>query len=133
LVITALAAGQLTFDNALALAVGANIGTTVTAVVGGLTANYQGRRLALAHVVFNVGTGLFTLALIVPLRTLVGSVSDLLGIAPDDYALRLAVFHTIFNVLGVLIMVPLRDRLTVFLERRIPAVELEVSQPHYLS
>jgi phosphate:Na+ symporter len=133
LVITALAAGQLTFDNALALAVGANIGTTVTAVVGGLTANYQGRRLALSHVVFNAGTGIVILLLIVPLRALVGVVSDQLGIGAEDYALRLAVFHTMFNVLGVLLILPLNGRLLRFLERRIPATEPEVSQPHFLS
>ena len=110
LVITAVAAGQITFENALALAVRANIGTTVTAVAGGLAANYQGKRLALAHVVFNVGTGLVILILLVPLRGLVGIVSDLLGIAADDYALRLAVFHTVFNMLGVLLVLQLRER-----------------------
>ena len=133
LVITALAAGQLTYDNALALAIGANIGTTITAILGAATANHQGRRLALAHVVFNSVTATVALVLIVPLRMLVGRISDVIGIAPDDYALQLAVFHTVFNVLGVLIMVPLLGPLLAFLERRIPATEPAVSTPHYLS
>ena len=46
LTITALAAGQVTYDNALALAVGSNVGTTVTALLGAISANIAGRRLA---------------------------------------------------------------------------------------
>lgn len=133
LVITALAAGQLTYENALALAIGANVGTTITAVLGAATANHQGRRLALAHVVFNLVTAGVALVLIVPLRMLVAAISDLVGIAPTDYALQLALFHTIFNVLGVLLLAPFLRSLLAFLERRIPAVEPTVSQPHHLS
>ena len=133
LVITALAASQVSYENALALAIGANIGTTITAIIGAATANYQGRRLALAHVVFNVSTALVALALISPLRATVDWVSDLVGIAPDDYTLKLAVFHTLFNLLGVILMLPLIDRLIVFLERTIPTREPGVSQPKYLN
>lgn len=133
LTITALAAGQVTYDNALALAIGANIGTTVTAVVGAATANYQGRRLALAHVIFNGITAAVALALVVPLRELVTLVSDLVGIAPDDYTLQLAVFHSIFNVLGVALLIPAMRPFIVFLERTIPAREPGVSEPRYLS
>ncbi|NHW87845.1 hypothetical protein, partial [Escherichia coli] len=43
LIITALAAGQISYENALALAIGANIGTTITAIIGALTANFQGK------------------------------------------------------------------------------------------
>jgi len=54
LIITALAAGQITYENALALAIGANIGTTITAIIGSMSSNYQGKRLAAAHLIFNV-------------------------------------------------------------------------------
>ena len=47
--LTALAARQITYENALALAIGANIGTTVTAIIGAIGANVNGRRLAGAH------------------------------------------------------------------------------------
>lgn len=133
LVITALAAGQLTYENALALAIGANLGTTVTAVIGATTSNYQGRRLALAHVIFNVITAGVALVLIVPLRRLVTWISDLVGIAPDDYALQLAVFHSLFNVLGVVLLVPLLPKLLAFLAHTIPATEPDISTPAYLT
>ena len=49
LILTALAAGQITYENALALAIGANVGTTITAIIGSLSANVEGKRLAGAH------------------------------------------------------------------------------------
>ena len=133
LIITALAANQISYENALALAIGANIGTTITAVIGALTANFQGKRLALAHVIFNVVTAGVALVFISQLRVAVDFVSSLAGIADTDYALKLAVFHTIFNVLGVLLMLPLMRRLIALLERTIVQPKEDLSQPKYLS
>ena len=45
LILTALAVGQITYENSLALAIGANIGTTITAILGSLNANVAGKRL----------------------------------------------------------------------------------------
>ncbi|MBS0125377.1 Na/Pi cotransporter family protein [Thetidibacter halocola] len=133
LILTALAAGQIGYDNALALAIGANIGTTITAIIGALGANFQGKRLALAHLIFNVTTAAVALALITPLREAVDWISAAVGIAADDYAMKLAVFHTIFNVLGVTLMLPVLARLIAFLERRIVEPLPDVSRPHFLN
>ncbi len=132
LIITALAASQISYENALALAIGANIGTTITAIIGSMTANYQGKRLALAHLIFNVVTAGVALILISPIRDAVDWISAGVGIRPDDYALKLAVFHTIFNVLGVAIMLPLMQKLIVFLINTIPDDIPDVSHPRYI-
>ncbi len=133
LILTALAAGQISYENALALAIGANIGTTITAIIGSLGANYQGKRLALAHLIFNMMTAVVALVLIVPLREAVDWISDLVGIGATDFAMKLAVFHTIFNVLGVALMLPLLSRLIGFLERHIVEATPDVSRPRYLN
>ncbi|WP_323769289.1 Na/Pi symporter [Antarctobacter sp.] len=133
LILTALAAGQISYENALALAIGANIGTTITAIIGSLGANFQGKRLALAHLIFNMATAVVALVLIVPLREVVDWISDLVGIAPSDFAMKLAVFHTIFNVLGVALMLPFLTRLITFLEHRIVEPVPDVSRPRYLN
>ncbi|WP_082677427.1 Na/Pi cotransporter family protein [Ruegeria profundi] len=133
LTLTALAASQISYDNALALAIGANIGTTITAIIGSISANFQGKRLALAHLIFNTATALVALVCIVPLRELVDLISGAVGIGAEDYTLKLAVFHTIFNVLGVLLMLPLMQRLITFLERSIVEPTPDVSQPRYLN
>jgi len=132
LILTALAAGQISYENALALAIGANVGTTITAIIGSLSANFQGKRLAVAHLIFNLITAAVALIFISPLRVAVDQISDTVGIAPDDFALKLAVFHTIFNVLGVALMLPFIRRLVVFLERRIPEPVPDVSRPLFL-
>ena len=133
LILTALAAGQISYENALALAIGANIGTTITAIIGSLGANFQGRRLALAHLIFNTLTAMVALVFIAPLRDAVDWISAGVGIAPGDFAMKLAVFHTIFNVLGVALMLPLLRRLIEFLEHRIPEPVPDVSRPHFLN
>ncbi|MBT8129658.1 MAG: Na/Pi symporter, partial [Gammaproteobacteria bacterium] len=128
LTITALAAGQITYENALALAIGANVGTTITAILGSMSANEAGKRLAAAHLVFNMVTGVIAIVFIYQLVALVNSASALVGIADDDYSLKLAVFHTVFNVLGIVVMLPLLNLLVVSLERFIPEKKPEVDQ-----
>jgi len=132
IIITALAAGQITYENALALAIGANVGTTVTAIIGAMSANIQGKRLAAAHLVFNLATGLIAILFIYQLAWLVEAISRSVGIASDDYALKLAVFHTVFNLLGIVLMVPFINYLVVFLERVMGEVKTALDQPKYL-
>ena len=117
LTITALAADHITYENALALAIGANIGTTVTAILGALGASVAGRRLALAHLVFNLATGTLAILLIGEFSRAVDWISALVGIAADNYTLKFAVFHTLFNLLGVIVMLPLIGPLVVVLEK----------------
>jgi phosphate:Na+ symporter len=134
LILTALAAGQIEYENALALAIGANIGTTITAVLGSLGSNVAGKRLAGAHFVFNVTTGLVALALIYPLANLVRYLSEIMHISPTDYTLKLALFHTIFNILGVIIMIPFIKRLEKFLIKFITEkVNKDIDEPKYLN
>lgn len=136
LILTALAVGQITYDNSLALAIGANIGTTVTAILGALSSNVAGKRLAGAHLIFNMVTGLIALVFISQLGQFVNFISNLTGIAPDDYTVKLAIFHTVFNVIGVLVMVPFINKLVKFLNRVVKekeAVGEEIEYPVYLN
>ena len=71
LILTALATGQIEYENALALAIGANIGTTITAILGSLGSNIAGKRLAVAHLIFNVVGVLWMLILFYPLKKII--------------------------------------------------------------
>ncbi len=133
LIITALAASQITYENALALAIGANIGTTVTAIIGSMSSNYQGKRLAAAHLIFNIVTGAIAVIFIQQLVWMVDMVSVQIGIADNDYTLKLAVFHTIFNVIGVMVMVPAVSPLVVFLRRMIPRPVIAAAEPRFIN
>lgn len=134
LILTALAAGQIEYENALALAIGANVGTTITAVLGSISSNIWGKRLAGAHLIFNFITGIIALAVIFPLADLVDYLSGVVGISSDDFTLKLAMFHTIFNVLGVIIMIPLIKRTERFLMRFFKEKEGKgIEEPKYLN
>ena len=133
LIITALATGQITYENALALAIGANVGTTITAILGSLSSNESGKRLAAAHLIFNVVTGIIAIAMIHHLVDLVDWLARGLGIAPDDHTLKLALFHTIFNLIGIVVMLPFVGPLVRFLQRIIPERRPEVDRPKYLT
>ena len=133
LILTALAASQITYDNGLALAIGANVGTTITAIIGALSANVEGKRLAGAHLIFNVVTGVVAIAFISQFIWAVDVVSDKVGIAADNYTMKLAVFHTLFNLTGVLLMVPLIHRLSDFLVKSLPEKAKDLAEPLYLS
>ncbi|MCU7873237.1 MAG: Na/Pi symporter [Candidatus Thiodiazotropha sp. (ex Lucinoma borealis)] len=133
LILTGLAAGQVTYENALALAIGANVGTCITAILGALSANVEGKRLAGAHLIFNVTTGVIAILFIKQFLWGVEGISALVGIADDDYTLKLAVFHTLFNITGVLVMSPLIGKLVTTLENMLRAKEVSVVEPKYLS
>ena len=133
LIITALSVNQISYENALALAIGSNVGTTITAILGSLSANEAGKRLASAHLVFNLVTGIIAITLIYQLMAFIEWFSVEVGIDKDDYSLKLAVFHTIFNLIGVLVMLPFIGKLVASLERFIPEKIPEVDQPKYLS
>lgn len=132
LIITALAAQQISYENALALAIGANLGTTITAIIGALGANVDGRRLAAAHLIFNVITAVITIAFLYQLTSLVDIVCGYVGIALDNYTLKLAVFHSIFNTIGIVVMLPFIDPLVRFLQRALKPKTRHLSQPIHL-
>ncbi|OIO69617.1 MAG: sodium:phosphate symporter [Zetaproteobacteria bacterium CG1_02_53_45] len=133
IIITALAAQQITYENALALAIGANVGTTITAILGALGSNEKGRQLAGGHLIFNVVTGFVAILFIHQFKSGVDFISAMVGIGESDYTLKLAVFHTLFNLAGILIMVPLIGRLVHFLEKVIRAAPSQFAVPAYLN
>ena len=138
LTIAALAAGQVTYENGLALAIGSNIGTTVTAIVGALNANAAGKRLAYAHLIFNSATGLLAIIFMAQFRWGVEWLAGFLDIAGNNWTLKLALFHTMFNVTGVVLMVPVIPKLVRYLERRVKEKDVAkekdlILEPIYLN
>lgn len=133
IIITALAAQQITYENALALAIGANIGTTITAILGSMSSNIQGKRLAGAHLIFNLITGIIAILFIYQIADVVDQLSALVGIAADDYTLKLAVFHSVFNTIGIVVMLPFINVLVNFLMSTMPEKEVAFAAPRYLN
>src|SRR5690606_2495233 len=128
LILAALAGGQLGLDQGLALAIGSNVGSSVsTAVVGFLGGNRSGQRLALAHVLFNSLTAIVTIALLAPLTWLVLWLTGLFGLGSNSL-LQLALFHSLFNAMGVMLFWPWQTQLARLLRRVLP----EQAEPQVL-
>ena len=135
LIIAGLAVGQITYENALALAIGANIGTTITAILGAISANIAGKRLAGAHLIFNTITAVIAIVFIHQFKWAVNETAAFIGLAEDDWTMKLAVFHTLFNFVGVGVMLPFISLLVRFLEKRVVVTKERdvVSNPIYLN
>ncbi len=107
------ASGAVSLLGAGALVIGANMGTTSTAVLAALSATANAKRIAAAHVLFNLVTGAVGLGALI----LIGLFwqGDASG---ADYVVALALFHTLFNLIGVILMWPLTDRMEKLLKQR---------------
>lgn len=132
LVITALAANQIVYMNAIELAIGSNIGTTVTAILGSISSNSNGKRVAVAHVIFNFITALVAIVFLYQLSDLTTFLASEIGIADNDYAMKLALFHTIFNILGIIMITPFAYRLEKYLETLFVEADVYAQKPLYL-
>ncbi len=129
--LTAAQGGLLTAQGAAAVVIGANIGTTVTALIASIGATPNAKRAASAHILFNLLTGTVALTLLPWLVPAIGAAGDALelGSAP---AAKLALFHTAFNLLGVALIWPIAARMAGFLEKRFRAAEEDEARPRYL-
>jgi phosphate:Na+ symporter len=117
--LTALAGGAIGLDQAAALVIGQNIGTTLTAGLAAIGASVPARRTALVHAVFNFGAALIAFAILPSFVDLVERLMANDG-SGADHALTIAAFHTAFNVLGALVFIPLIPRLAAWAARVLP-------------
>jgi len=129
--LTAATGGMLGLHAAAAMVIGANVGTTSTAIISVIGATPNAKRVAAAHIIFNVVTGLVALLILPLLFWIIKVTADLLGLQ-DIPVVTLALFHTTFNILGVLLMWPVSEKLTHFLEKQFVTQEEIEGRPKYL-
>lgn len=99
--------GVLTFDNALFLALGSNIGTCVTSILSSAGTQVNAKRTAVVHLLFNTfGCVLF----IIPLWALRTQVSNFFKLISADVGQQIAIFHSLFNVLTTLVLLPFTNQ-----------------------
>lgn len=126
-VLTATISGIVPLADAAAAVIGTNIGTTSTAALSVIGATNNAKKVAFGHILFNAMTGLIALLLLAPLLAMARAAGG-----GSDPAVTLALFHTIFNILGALLFLPLTDRLVSLLDKRIATKLPELAKPRYL-
>lgn len=111
------------FEQAAALAMGQNIGTTITAFMASLTANTQARRAALAHMFFNVFGVVAVLCVFYPACNAVSwFVTDVMGAENNDL-FKLSAFHTAFNIINTLLLIWFVKQIEMFVCKVLPLKE----------
>ncbi len=129
--LSAAAGGQMPMLTAAAIIVGANVGTTTTGLLSTIGATPNAKRVAFSHVAFNVVTAATALVLIRPLLEIAHEIGGGFGGAPTS-ASTLALFQTLFNVVGILVIWPFTGALQRQLQKRFRTHEEQEAQPRHL-
>ncbi len=140
--------GWIELDAAVALVMGQNIGTTITANIAAMVANTNGKRAARAHLVFNVVGVVLTLIVYQPVLSLIAQITEGMtgsnpytpvgaaGYAPGSIPLALSLFHTFFNVVNTFVLawfIPLLIKIVNWLVKEKPEDEEYVYKLKYIS
>lgn len=121
-------------EQAAALAMGQNIGTTITAFIASLTANTQARRAALAHMFFNVFGVVLVLILFYPFCNAVNWFVDSMMGAESNDLFKLSTFHTAFNIFNTIVLIGFVKQIETFVCKVLPMKEdQEDSRLKYIS
>ncbi|WP_171236398.1 Na/Pi cotransporter family protein [Ruegeria sp. HKCCA6837] len=113
--LAALSAGAVSFPQAAALVIGMDVGTTFTAVLATLGGGTMARRTGSAHVIYNVMTGVMAFFLLGPFTSVFVS-----GAGAQNSLTALVAFHSFFNALGVVLILPFAKPFARFVEALIP-------------
>jgi phosphate:Na+ symporter len=132
LFITAVATNQISFLNGIELAIGANIGTTTTAIIASLGANANGKRVALAHFSFNMFYAIIAIIFIYPFSDFVNFLALKIGIDEGNYAMKLALFDTALNIASVILIYPFTNLFVKYLQTLFVDEKDEIEKPLYL-
>lgn len=127
-VITAAAGGVIPVSAAAVLVIGADIGTTSTALLAVIGATPNAKRAAMIHVLFNV----LKMPLALPFTGLYLSLIYYVFGSDISIAITVAIFHTFIKLIGLIVILPFTGMLVSFLQRRFTAYEQQPEKTRYL-
>jgi len=122
--LAALSAGAVNFHQAAALVIGMDVGTTFTAALATLGGGTMARRTGFAHVIYNLMTGMMAFVLLGPYAAVVAPWTE-----GEGALTALVGFHSFFNILGVLLILPFAHPFARFVEFLIPDKGAELTRP----
>lgn len=119
--LTALYLHTINFEQAAALVIGMDVGTTVTAALASIGGSARVRQTGLSHVVYNCFTAIMALCLITPYVFFLETINPSFLDAHAEIAL--VAFHTFFNTLGVLLILPFAKQFAALMGKIIKSEE----------
>lgn len=124
--LTALYAGAVNFHQAAALVIGMDIGTTFTALMAAIGGSLEARRTGISHVIYNVCTAAGALLFISPYIWLWETIAH--GALLQHAEIALVGFHSMFNFLGVIIVLPFTRQFASLIIKIVPGNELRLTE-----
>ncbi len=116
--LTAVYTGSINFQQAAALVIGMDVGTTVTAAMATIGGSVAARRTGFSHVIYNLLTGVMAFMLLTPFTLLLETAWP--NFLQQQAEVALVAFHSSFNILGVLLILPFTNAFTRMMQRLIP-------------
>jgi len=135
------AQGWIPFELAAAMVLGENVGTTITANLAALVANYKAKQTARAHLIFNLIGVLWMLILFYPFLKFVGWLTQQIG-SDSPYVnaaaipVAISLFHTSFNIINTFVLLWFINPIARIVERIVPKKEApvkEIDEPKFLT
>lgn len=128
--LTMVVTGLISLDQGIYLTMGSNIGSCAVAIIAGMTSGINAKRTALIHLLFNC-SGVVVFLLIALVLSLSGTGFGFLfeAMFPGAPQTQLAMFHTIFNVLTVVLILPMNEALVKLVCRMIPEPKKADDEP----
>ena len=120
--------GLLDFPSAIALVLGTNIGTCITAMLASIGTNLTARRAAVSHVVFNVLGVVVFLVILRPFSQLVVNITPHNPVESLLVARQVANAHTIFNITSTLLVLPFINQFVTLITRLVPGEEIIIER-----
>jgi len=130
--LTALSGGVISLLGAAAVVVGGNLGTTSTAMIASFGTNAVAKRVVASHLIFNLVSAVVTFIFLAPFVSLIVYGQQQL-FADNTSTTSLALFHTFFNILGVVLIWPFVDALLKWLSQQFKDDEEDSAKPLYLN
>jgi len=132
--------GWIPFDMAAAMVIGQNVGTTITANLAALVANYQAKRAARAHLIFNLLGLVILTPFLYPFLHFIDKLTVQIEgaspfVEPAVIPIALSLFHTLFNIINTIILIGFVNQIARIVKRMVPPVvevEPEIDEPVYL-
>jgi len=121
--LAALGAGAINFPQAAALVIGMDVGTTFTAALATLGGGTMAKRTGYSHVIYNLMTGILAFFLLGPFQILAGPWIGGSG------QIALVAFHSLFNTLGVILILPFTRPFARLMEFLVPQKGLDLTRP----
>jgi phosphate:Na+ symporter len=105
IVIALASQGLINFDGSLAIVMGSNIGTTITGILASIGGSVNAKRAALAQTLFKTAGVILMLTVFYPFKNLVEMITP--GLSSINLTVHIAMGHTLFNVINLVVFLPL--------------------------